>query len=72
MNNKSIHLNTAALRFLGDSIKAMAKRSTVGDNYLRLLEARANGAGLTSAQLRLLLHQFVDRLVDEPGGGSVP
>lgn len=34
MNNKSIHLNTAALRFLGDSIKAMAKRSTVGDREL--------------------------------------
>ena len=34
MNNKSIHLNTAALRFLGDSIKAMAKRSTVGDRKL--------------------------------------
>lgn len=34
MNNKSIHLTPAALRFLGDSIKAMAKRSTVGDREL--------------------------------------
>lgn len=34
MNKKSIHLNTAALRTLGADIKALAKRSTVGDREL--------------------------------------
>ena len=34
LRENEAYLTPAALRFLGDSIKAMAKRSTVGDRKL--------------------------------------